>query len=178
MEARENFEPRGCWWVTKQRRGSSMVRYSENSAQRWQSKHDILSFTVVWERCCFPQAWMSLPYLHRFLLSSPHIYFQHKEIWLKIEEGKYTKKKKKKPHKNNPELSWGLCWLHSSLLGSGQESSLSSWRKISHLVFCCPVPSHLQDYFSTWMEGAALHPSTGGLGGAAPLSVGWGGHPG
>lgn len=95
MEARENFEPRGCWWVTKQRRGSSMVRYSENSAQRWQSKHDILSFTVVWERCCFPQAWMSLPYLHRFLLSSPHIYFQHKEIWLKIEEGKYTKKKKK-----------------------------------------------------------------------------------
>lgn len=57
MEARENFEPRGCWWVTKQWRGSSMVRYSENSAQRWQSKHDILSFTVIWERCCFPQVW-------------------------------------------------------------------------------------------------------------------------
>lgn len=99
MEARENFEPRGCWWVTKQRRGSSMVRYSENSAQRWQSKHDILSFTVIWERCCFPWAWygMTLPYLDRFLLSSPHIYFQHKEIWLKIEEeGKHTKKSSQK----------------------------------------------------------------------------------
>lgn len=92
------------------------------------------------------------------LLSSPHIYFQRKEIELKIdEEGKYTKK----AHKNNPELSWGLCWLHSSLLGSGQETSLGSWRKNSHLVSCCPVPSHLEEgYFSTCMDRAAIHPSS------------------
>lgn len=117
---------------------------------------------------------MSLPNLDRFLLSSPCIYFQHKEIWLKIdEEGKYTKKKLTK---NNPELSWGLCWLHFSLLGSGQETSLGLWRKNFHLVSCCPVPSHLEEgYFSPWVEGGCHPPQhqeqIGVLGGAGPLSV-------
>lgn len=133
--------------MTKQRRGSSMVRYSENSAQRWQSKHDILSFTVIWESCCFPQAWarMSLPYLHSFLLGSPHFYFQHKEIWLKIEkEGKYTKK----AQKTTLNYPGGCAGSISACWDQGRKP-LSA-----HGVSCCPVPSHLQDYSPTPGWGA------------------------
>lgn len=115
---------------------------------------------------------MTLPHLDRFLLSSPpHIYFQPKEMWLRIEgEGKYTKKKKTltKITLNYPGGCAGsipACWDQGRkpLPARGGKTLIQS------LVV---LARHRTGGLFLHLDGGLfLQHLTGVLGGAAPLSV-------